>query len=453
MPPHRVSRRECASVASNLSIVVRDLHAVKSIKQALEQQGLFDRARKITTRPHHTQQQQQAAADSTAVSYVPVLASFDAASLPADLLESIELIASNGSAANGDQVIAFVADGDLCNAQVIPPSDSDRIAQALLRAGPSGCYVSDASCLVPTRWERLGDVVLFPHGTFGGLDGAEKGGIVLRELAKGLGVKAVGVQGEIEGPTRDSKAVLMWGGDGWTTHRENGVVYRFDVTTNMFASGNGTERRRMAEWSPPEDCPCQPSETGSVVVDMYCGIGYFTLPLLALNPRRSIAKVCACDWNPRAIEAFRASLPLNSIDDLDDRLEIRQGDSRLLGLPDGPDEAQWSDTADRVLMGLIPFCWDGLPAALRVLKRSGGWLHLHGNAPDGREFGERVGREVRAAVREGEGENEGEGEGEGEGECASCEVCVCHVEGVKSYAPRVWHWVADVWIRREQTNG
>ena len=47
-------------------------------------------------------------------------------------------------------------------------------------------------------------------------------------------------------------------------------MYGLDVCRSMFSSGNGTEKMRVAA----RNCD------GEVVVDLYAGIGYFTLPLL-----------------------------------------------------------------------------------------------------------------------------------------------------------------------------
>jgi len=70
--------------------------------------------------------------------------------------------------------------------------------------------------------------------------------------------------------TRDSQALLLLGGSGWVQHKEGGVAYSLDVTKCMFSSGNTTERQRMAKL---QCC-------GETVVDLYAGIGYYTLPFL-----------------------------------------------------------------------------------------------------------------------------------------------------------------------------
>lgn len=64
-------------------------------------------------------------------------------------------------------------------------------------------------------------------------------------------------------------------------HKENGVVYSLDVTKCMFSSGNVTERGRMGDL----DC------SGETIVDLYAGIGYYTLPLLC---KAKAAMVCQC---------------------------------------------------------------------------------------------------------------------------------------------------------------
>lgn len=64
--------------------------------------------------------------------------------------------------------------------------------------------------------------------------------------------------------------MLLLGDDAWVSHREGGVTFCLDVTRCMYSSGNVTERLRMGRM----DC------SGQTVVDLYTGIGYYTLPVL-----------------------------------------------------------------------------------------------------------------------------------------------------------------------------
>jgi len=45
-----------------------------------------------------------------------------------------------------------------------------------------------------------------------------------------------------EGPLRESHAELLLGDSGWVEHRENGILYGFDVTKSMFSLGNVSEK-------------------------------------------------------------------------------------------------------------------------------------------------------------------------------------------------------------------
>ena len=64
--------------------------------------------------------------------------------------------------------------------------------------------------------------------------------------------------------------MLLKGSNGWVNHKENGILFCLDITRCMFSSGNVTEKARMGRLQ------C----TGETVVDLFAGIGYYTLPLL-----------------------------------------------------------------------------------------------------------------------------------------------------------------------------
>lgn len=64
--------------------------------------------------------------------------------------------------------------------------------------------------------------------------------------------------------------MLLKGDNGWVEHKENGILYCLDVTCCMFSSGNVTEKARMGQ----QQCK------GETIVDLFTGIGYYTLPLL-----------------------------------------------------------------------------------------------------------------------------------------------------------------------------
>jgi hypothetical protein len=126
-------------------------------------------------------------------------------------------------------------------------------------------------------------------------------------LAGCFGLQRVARKAEIDsGPKRESKVRLLHpvvgmpattgpGSDGWVTAFENKIGYNFDITRVMFCSGNVTERMRMAVQASKDD----------VVVDLYCGIGYYTVPLLLHGKARHVH---ACEWNPNSVLALRENL-------------------------------------------------------------------------------------------------------------------------------------------------
>ena len=98
---------------------------------------------------------------------------------------------------------------------------------------------------------------------------------------------------------------------------------------------------------------------------------------------------------------------------------------------------------DRVSLGLLPSSEGGWPTAVRALKRSkGGWLHVHGNVPVAevddwtcwlcwKILGCTM--EDQEPIRADDSRSE-------------WSVVCRHVEKVKSFAPTVAHYVADVWV-------
>jgi len=204
----------------------------------------------------------------------------------------------------------------------------------------------------PKRWEKLGNLVLFPHRST--LSSDEK---ILKEVADVLRVNRIGIQGEIDpGLMRKSTVELILGKEGWVEHIENGITFGFDVTKVMFSSGNVSERIRIAKID----------MRGEIVVDAYSGIGYYTLPMLV----HSNAKfVHACEINPESIDSLRWNLNENGVQD---RCTIHEGDNsetmkKLEGI------------ADRVHLGLIPSSELSWQNAVNCLKDGCGIIHVHMN--------------------------------------------------------------------------
>lgn len=248
------------------------------------------------------------------------------------------------------------------------------------------------TALLPDKWEIAGDVVtvkMYP-ALF------EFGELIGRTYAEVLSARSVladvsGVSGEF----REPDMTLLYGPSGESVKLENGIRYCFDVTKVMFASGNLAERKRMKCL----DC------TGETVVDMFCGIGYFTLPLAKYSGAR---RVFACEKNPQSYRFLLKNLALNEIHNVIPLL----GDNR-----DIPGKA----FADRILMGYVQTTSVFVPKALEMAK-PGCTIHYHDTFPVGKE--EEMIREIFDRY------------------CS--EYTIERIIEVKSFAPGVSHYVADI---------
>ncbi|NXB57338.1 TYW2 protein, partial [Struthidea cinerea] len=326
-----------------------------------------------------------------------------------------------------------------------------------LRRLLGGTWSEELERDVPHAWQRHGDLVLLSEDGFKAAPWERLGSALWETVASALGARRVARRGRVmPDGMRTPRVTLLLGQDGWVEHVDNGIRYTFDVTKCMFSPGNITEKLRVAS------LPC----SGEVLVDLYAGIGYFTLPFLV---HAGAAFVHACEWNSHAVEALHRTLVLNGVQD---RCHIHAGDSRQL---------QLRDVADRVNLGLIPSSEEGWPVACRVLKKNtGGVLHIHHNVesppvpapPQSPALPAEQGS-PEAAGSGGEAQHPTEGGGKDTlgarlrpewqrwAEATATRIqgllaelhgrpwrtSVLHVESVKSYAPRVHHLVLDLECR------
>lgn len=184
----------------------------------------------------------------------------------------------------------------------------------------------------------------------------------------------------------------------------------------MFSRGNISEKIRFGKIV----------QEGETVLDMYAGIGYYTLPAL-LHGKAS--HVYACEWNPHATHALRYNIVDNNVEE---KVTIFEGDCRV-----SAKENNLVGMFDRVSLGLLPSSEGGWPTAVRALKRDqGGWLHVHANVPEKEVqiWGRWLCRSILNLVDDEFPEKR------------DWVVICCHVERVKSFAPTISHYVADVFV-------
>jgi Predicted methyltransferase len=212
---------------------------------------------------------------------------------------------------------------------------------------------------------------------------------------------------------------------GWITITEQGIRQSFDLTKVMFSRGNVSEKIRFGKLV----------QEGDLVLDLYSGIGYYTLPALVHGKARH---VYACEWNPHAISFLRYNLEQNGVSSRANVIEgdcrVRLREERLLDLD-----------FDRVSLGLLPSSEGGWKVAIEALRKDpGGWLHIHGNVlvQERDIWAMWVCRRLSDIYHELYGRD-------------SKDVWVlCNrIERVKSFAPKVDHLVADIFIGTQIPKG
>lgn len=255
--------------------------------------------------------------------------------------------------------------------------------------------------LLPRKWELFGDVLILriPEEL------EDYRHEIAEAYARILGARTVlRDSGGIEGEFREPVVEFLLGDDAETTHLENGVRFRFDASRIMFSSGNIDERVRMAYL---------PSRN-EVIVDMFAGIGYFSIPM-AVHSRPK--KIYACEKNPVAFRYLKENIAINRVEAI---VEPILGDNR---------EHCPENVADRVVMGYVGKTHLFLEKAFRIIKDEG-TIHYHETCPE-ELLPERPVLRVKAAA-----------------ERSSYEVIGTSLRKVKSYAPGVLHVVVDARVRR-----
>ncbi len=248
--------------------------------------------------------------------------------------------------------------------------------------------------LLPRGWQILGEIIIVTLN--------EKLMNHKAEIGKSLlsyypGCKTVlldrGISGQMRQPDREKIA----GEDtAETIHKENGCLFKLDAMKIMFSQGNLAEKKRMSKLGKDE-----------TVVDMFAGIGYFSIPM-AVHAKPK--KIISIEINPVSFGYLKENIALNMVEDI---IEPIAGDCAIV-TP--------RRIANRVIMGYF----DGqeyLETGINALL-PGGILHYHEAVPEAIESrpADRIIDVSRKLERN---------------------VEITGQRRIKKYAPGVWHVVVD----------
>jgi tRNA (guanine37-N1)-methyltransferase len=191
-----------------------------------------------------------------------------------------------------------------------------------------------------------------------------------------------------------------------TTHREQNLSFRLDVSKIYFSPRLAFEHNRVASLV----------RNGEVVVDMFTGVGPFAIQVAATQRQ---ATVYAIDINPEAVRYLLQNTRINRVRG---KVTAILGESRLIIT------THLSGVADRVIMNLPGEAGEYLSAACRALKADGGVLHFY-TFSDEPDLDEGMLERFASAVME-----------------AGRRVLETEVRAVKSTAPHQWQVVVDAKI-------
>ncbi|MCI0497353.1 MAG: methyltransferase domain-containing protein [Thermoplasmata archaeon] len=194
-------------------------------------------------------------------------------------------------------------------------------------------------------YDLFGEIAVLREG------GATEAGDIVERHPR---VRTVYLTRGIEGDLRTPDLVLLAGPDNpRSVVRESGFDIEVDVRNAYFSPRLAHERERVASMA----------AAGEVVLDMFCGVGPFSLHLA-----RKGCTVRAVDLNPAAVALARTNAQRNG---LADRIDVMEGDAAEVV----PSMARDGLRADRVVMNHPTAAMDFLAAAAEVVDA--GTIHLY----------------------------------------------------------------------------
>ncbi len=218
-------------------------------------------------------------------------------------------------------------------------------------------------------------------------------------LSKKHNVKTIMKIDHIQGTKREPVYKILFGNETETINKENGCLFKLDLSKVMWSKGNNNERLRIAKLV----------EDNETVIDMFAGIGYFSIPI---GVHSNAKQVYAIEINPNSYHYLCENINLNKLDNVTPIL----GDCMKV-------TPRFS--ADRIVMGYVKTTHHYLKVAIDSLNK-GGILHYHETVPE-KLMNTRPIERIRA-------------------QAGNRDVELLKINKIKKYAPGVEHVVIDARI-------
>ena len=243
------------------------------------------------------------------------------------------------------------------------------------------------------KWKRIGDILIldskFQYDSYQDLE----------NLSKKHNVKTIMKIDHIQGTKREPVYNIIYGSETETINKENGCLFKLDLAKVMWSKGNNNERLRIAKLV----------EDDEVVLDMFAGIGYFSIPIGVHSNAKQIYSI---EINPNSYFYLNENIKLNKLDNVTPIL----GDCKI----HAP-----KYKADRIVMGYVKTTHHYLDVAINCLNE-GGILHYHETVPEKLMKTRPVDRIISQA--------------------GDRDVEILKINKIKKYAPGVEHVVVDARI-------
>ncbi len=240
------------------------------------------------------------------------------------------------------------------------------------------------------KYKKIGDVLIVDNN-YSNDD--------FESLSKKHNVKTVMKIDHIQGTKREPVYKILYGSETETINKENGCLFKLDLSKVMWSKGNNNERLRIAKLV----------GDGETVIDMFAGIGYFSIPI---GVHSKAKQVYAIEINPNSHYYLCENIKLNKLNNVTPIL----GDC-MIETP--------KLKADRIIMGYVKTTHHYLKVAIDSLNH-GGIIHYHETVPEKLMNSRPVERIIAQA--------------------GDRDVEVLKINKIKKYAPGVEHVVVDAMI-------